>query len=105
MDQPVAHIDDIQSGRGKRVKVDGEEIVLFKIDNTVCAVSNHCPHQHFQLLHEGEYRDGIVTCPMHGWAYDVRTGISTNASGRLKTFTVEVKDGKIFLPQKDDASQ
>ena len=97
MNQPVAHIDDIGSGRGKRIKVEGEEIVLFKIEDGICAVSNHCPHQHFHMLHEGEFKDGIVTCPMHGWAYDVRTGMSTNASGRLKTFSVDVRDKKVFV--------
>ena len=43
------------------------------------------------------FESGIVTCPMHGWAYDVRTGISTNADGRLKIFPAEVLDGKVFV--------
>ena len=87
----------LKEGRGKRIRVDGEEIVLFKIDEQVCAIRNLCPHQRFQLLHEGEFKDSIVTCPMHGWAYDVRTGISVNASGKVKTFPVEVRDGKVFV--------
>ena len=97
MEYEIVHIDEVKEGRGKRIRVDGEEIVLFKIDEQVCAIRNLCPHQRFQLLHEVEFKDSIVTCPMHGWAYDVRTGISVNASGKVKTFPVEVRDGKVFV--------
>ncbi len=93
----VAEADLVKESRGLKVVVDGEEIVLFKVDGQICAIANHCPHQHFQKLHEGMFDHGIVTCPMHGWAYDVRTGISTNADGRVKTFATEVKNGKVFV--------
>ncbi len=98
----VANIDEVKEARGKRVVVDGEEIALFKVDGKICAISNMCPHQKFQKLHEGMFENGIVTCPMHGWAYDVRTGISTNASpegagGRVKVFKTEMKNGKVLI--------
>lgn len=101
MKQFAANIDEVKEGRGRKVVVDGEEIVLFKVENQIYAILNVCPHQKFQKLHDGMFENGIVTCPMHGWAYDVRTGISTNASGRLKTFPVEVKNGKVFV-EKDE---
>lgn len=88
---------DVPNGRGKRVVADGEEFVLFRVDGRIVAVLNMCPHQKFKKLHDGLYENGIVTCPMHGWAYDVRSGISTNASGKLKTFNIIVKNGRIFL--------
>lgn len=93
----VCSIDEVKSGRGKKVVINGEEIVLFKVDDEICAVSNMCPHQKFQKLHDGMFENGVVTCPMHGWSYDVRTGISTNASGKLKVFGIEVKNGKVIL--------
>jgi len=93
----VCNIDEVKAGRGKRVIVDGEDIVLFNVNGNIHAVLNVCPHQKFQKLHEGLFEQGIVTCPMHGWSYDVKTGISTNASGRLRTFPVEVKDEIVFI--------
>ncbi len=93
----VCNIDEVKEGRGKRVVVDGEEIALFNVDGKICAISNMCPHQKFQKLHEGEFKYGIVTCPMHGWAYDVRTGISVNANGRVKVFETEVRNGKVLV--------
>jgi nitrite reductase (NADH) small subunit len=97
----VCNIDELKEGRGKRSVVNDEEIALFKVDEQICAISNMCPHQKFQKLHDGLFENGIVTCPMHGWAYDVRTGISTNASGRVKTFKTEVKNGKVFLKKEE----
>ncbi len=88
---------DVNDRRGKRVTVAGEDLVLFFAEGKICAVANFCPHQHFRKLHEGMFDNGIVTCPMHGWAYDVRTGISTNASGRLRTFPATVMNGKIMV--------
>lgn len=98
----VCRIDEVKAGRGKKVIVDGEEIVLFNVDGHIYAVLNICPHQKFQKLHEGLFEHGVVTCPMHGWAYDVKTGISTNASGRLKTFPVEVRDGNVFINMEEE---
>ena len=93
----VCRDEEVKAGRGKKVVIDGEEIALFSVDGKICAVSNMCPHQKFQKLHDGMFENGIVTCPMHGWSYDVRTGASTNASGRLKVFRTEIKNGKVIL--------
>ena len=93
----VCHIDDVKPGKSKKIVVDGDEIVLFNVNGEICAIANVCPHQKFRKLHEGMFENGIVTCPMHGWAYDVRTGISTNASGKVKTFNTEVKNRFIYV--------
>lgn len=97
----VCKIDEVKTGRGKKVIVDGEEIVLFNVKGEISAVLNMCPHQKFQKLHEGMFEDGIVTCPMHGWAYDVRTGRSTNADGKLKTFPVEIVNGYVIVTKDE----
>jgi len=97
----VCNFDEVKETRGKRIVVDGEEIALFKVNGKVCAISNMCPHQKYQKLLDGMFENGIVTCPMHGWAYDVRTGISTNASGRVKVFETKVKNGKVILGKEE----
>ena len=98
----VCNIEEVKEHHGKKVIADGIEIALFNIEGKIFAISNVCSHQRFSLLHEGEFKDCVVTCPMHGWAYDVRTGISTNASpegagGRVKVFKTEMKNGKVLI--------
>jgi NAD(P)H-dependent nitrite reductase small subunit len=96
----VAETKDLKENKGFLVKVDGEEISLFKIGGDIFAIGNVCPHQHFSMLHEGEVAGFNLTCPMHGWTYDLRTGKSVNASGCVKTFPVQIKDGFVTIEIK-----
>ncbi len=49
---------------------------------------------------EGTLEGNIVTCPWHGWAYNVETGISeTSPDACVSTYqvTVEGSDVKVSL--------
>lgn len=55
--------------------VDGLPIALANVDGTIYAFGDSCRHEGGSLS-SGVLRDDIVTCPLHGWAYSVRTGKS-----------------------------
>ena len=93
----VCNVDEVKESHGKRVVVEDVEIALFKNEDKIYAISNTCPHKRFSLFHEGEFKDCVVSCPMHGWSFDVRTGDPVGGGGRVKTFETEVKNGKVFL--------
>ena len=97
----VAHIDMLHEQRGTLVHVDGEDIALFKRDGVVYALHNVCSHQHFSKLHDGEIKDLTVTCPMHGWTYDLKSGKAINGDGRVRRYDVRVKNGDVFLEMKN----
>lgn len=99
----VCPAEEVRSARGKRVTVNGEEYALFRVGEEIRAIVNHCPHQHFQKMHEGPVENGIVTCPMHGWSYDLRTGISTNASGRLTLIEARISNDMVVLSIENDS--
>ena len=98
----VASLQDLKEKKGFLAKVSGEEIALFKIEGECFAIGNVCPHQHFSKLHEGELKGFTVTCPMHGWTYDLHTGISTNGSGKVKTYEVEIRRDEVFIRNHGD---
>ncbi len=100
MEYRIARVKELREKGGLLTRVDGEEISVFKIDGDVFAIGNVCPHQHFSMLHEGEVTGFNLTYPMHGWTYDLRTGKSTNASGCVKTFPVEIKAGFVTIEVK-----
>jgi UDP-MurNAc hydroxylase len=53
-------------------------------------VQRRCPHLKADLARFGELRDGILTCTMHGWRFDVKTGRCLTADGtRIYTTPVE----------------
>jgi len=75
-----------------------EEIALFKVKGEIYALENTCPHMGGPLG-EGECAGGVVTCPWHGWAFDVKTGSCQNVEeGRpAKRVAVTVRSGNVFI--------
>jgi len=71
----VAKIDEIPNGTGKVVFAGDKPIALFNINGTFYAIDNTCAHRGGPLG-EGDLGGTIVTCPWHGWQFDVTTGVS-----------------------------
>ncbi len=97
----VAKFDRLHESRGMVVAVAGDDVVLFKRGGNVYAMSNVCAHQHFSRLHEGPVDGFEITCPMHGWSYDMRTGIATSGQGRVATYAVKVVGNDIMIASPD----
>lgn len=53
--------------------VEDRLIALFNVDGTFYALDGSCPHQ-CAPLGKGHLEGYVVTCPWHGWQFDVRTG-------------------------------
>jgi nitrite reductase/ring-hydroxylating ferredoxin subunit len=99
----VASVDEIHTQAGTLVRVDEEEIAIFLRDGVFYALSNVCAHQHFSLLHKGMLEGCTITCPMHGWTYDMKTGKSTSGQGKVATYPVSIRGSDVFieLPSKE----
>lgn len=69
----VARVGEIPAGRGAQVTVNGRWVALFNVGGTYHAVDNLCLHRGGPLA-EGTLSGCVVTCPWHGWQFDVRTG-------------------------------
>lgn len=90
---------DIPPGSGHIAEVNGQAIAIFNVDGTFYVIDNTCLHRGGPLG-EGELEGDVVTCPWHGWQYNVKTGVSlTNPSVSVKTYQVKVEgaDVKILL--------
>ena len=64
---------DFPPGTQKSLRVDGVPVVLFGMEGCHRALINVCPHAGLPLG-EGELRGKVITCPFHGYAYNVETG-------------------------------
>lgn len=94
-------VADIPEKRARRITTPaGHQIAIFKYDGKVSAISNVCAHQMGPLA-EGCIKDGLVTCPWHGWQYDPATGRSPAPyTEKVETFAVRVNDGRVFVAAK-----
>jgi nitrite reductase/ring-hydroxylating ferredoxin subunit len=78
--------------------VAGDRIVaLFNVEGKYYALDGICPHQGGPLG-KGSLCGAIVTCPWHGFQFDVMTGQhQTSKSLVHPTIAVKVEQGDIFI--------
>ncbi len=69
----VAETSDLQPGECKTVSANDRELMLANVDGTFYCLDNVCPHQGGPLG-EGHLEGKIVSCPWHGWKFDVTNG-------------------------------
>jgi nitrite reductase (NADH) small subunit len=93
----VAKVHELAPGSSKVVVVAGHPVALFRVGDSFHALSNVCLHRGGPVG-EGHLDGFFVTCPVHGWEYDVRSGQNTlNPFARLRTFSVRVDGDDIFV--------
>lgn len=80
------------------IVVNGTDLALCRDDDGVYyALSNRCPHRLGQIG-DGHVENGRAICPLHGWDFDLRTGISPyNPSDRLQTFPCRMHEGTLQI--------
>lgn len=99
MSQPerVCSLEELPLGKGREFVLGGRIVALFRTDDGVYAVDGICPHAGGPLA-QGMVRNHVVTCPWHGWQYDVRTGCHTiNARICVQSFHVNVNNEGVYV--------
>ena len=69
----VARVGEIAPGTGRQVTVGERWVGLFNIKGEYHAIDNLCLHRGGPLC-EGPISGTVVTCPWHGWQYELTTG-------------------------------
>ena len=70
------------------MRVGEAHIAVFDMGDRARAVDNSCSHAG-NPIDDGSVRHGCVTCPWHGWKYDLTTGEHLTMFGRkpgLRTY-------------------
>lgn len=107
----VARVEDIPDGGRVIVDVEGRSVGVFNVEGRFFAMLNRCPHKGAELC-KGDVIDEVaserpgdvrlergrkfLTCPWHGWEYDIETGQSWYQPhhGRARAFAAAVEDGE-----------
>ncbi|MBA3414740.1 MAG: non-heme iron oxygenase ferredoxin subunit [Chloroflexia bacterium] len=71
--QEVAKVDDLARGQMMYVEVGEDPVVLINLDGDFFALSDICTHQDASLS-DGEIIGDEIECPLHGGAFEIRTG-------------------------------
>jgi nitrite reductase/ring-hydroxylating ferredoxin subunit len=113
----VAESDELEHGERKIVSIDGESIGVFNFEGEHYAALNTCRHEGGPAC-EGNFRGALVgefeepgkrvneqfsdtpaiSCPWHGWEYDLTTGEHLgDPEVVLPTYEVVEEDGTLYI--------
>lgn len=91
----VARVEDMPPGSARIVHAGDRELALFRCEDGFYATQSECLHLKGPLG-RGKLEGCVVTCPWHGWQYDVRSGENEfDRALALETFEVLVEDGEV----------
>ncbi len=93
----VGRVEDIPEGERKIVEVEGRSIGVFHHQGQWYALVNHCLHRGGPVA-TGTLEGNVLTCPWHGFQYDVTTGkMVVDPDSKLEMFQVILRDGEVFI--------
>lgn len=101
----IAAAADIAPGASRGFTVGAYEVAVFNVCGTYYAIENSCPHQGGPLA-DGWLEGALVTCPWHGWCFDVRSGKMTLGEfARVARFDLQLRGEDLYVatqPSDDD---
>jgi nitrite reductase/ring-hydroxylating ferredoxin subunit len=95
----VAHVPDVLPGQVRLVLAGDRWYALANVDGTVHAFDNNCPHMGGPLG-RGALEGVELTCPWHGWRWDVTSGRNCwpGSDWRLRRVPLRIVGDEIQLP-------
>lgn len=94
---PIAKAADLPPGSCGEFVAGDRIVALFNVAGHFHALDGICPHQGGPLG-KGALAGCIVTCPWHGFQFDVTTGQhQTSKSLAQATFPIKVENGEILV--------
>ena len=100
----VGRVDDFPIDGGRAVKLNGQQIAVFRFHSRGewYACQNLCPHKRELVLARGLIGDQAgepkVACPLHKKTFSLESGACLSGENyRVRVFPVRVEDGEVFL--------
>jgi nitrite reductase (NADH) small subunit len=93
----AASLAALRSSGSLAATVAGRAVALFAVADAVIATSGRCPHNRGPL-HEGDIDGMTLTCPWHGYGFDLRTGACAEDPALvLERFEVHVEGDDVLV--------
>lgn len=94
----LAKLSEFTSRRMKSFQILGKFVAIVKDrDGSFYATEIACKHNNADLT-TGQFRGDVVTCPRHGWVYNIRTGECLNQpSAPLRRHALKIQGGDIYV--------
>ncbi len=97
----IAQTSEIESGQNIVIKLDNKSIAIFNTGKRFYAINNACPHLGGPL-NEGTLSGEVVTCPWHGWQYDLKSGCPITTPN-VRTYPLRLKGDTLQIAVTPEA--
>lgn len=94
----IGALEDIPQQGARVLKTAFGCVAVFRTaEDRVYALDDRCPHKGGPLS-EGIVHGDRVTCPLHNWVFDLKTGEAQGADeGRVRTWDAQVVAGRVLV--------
>ena len=94
----VGSVNDLKPGECKTVEANGTPVALYNVGGKYYATHNTCAHRGGPLG-EGSLEGDVVTCPWHGFQFNVTSGqcVGPNPALKVASFQVSVQGSEVFV--------
>jgi nitrite reductase (NADH) small subunit/3-phenylpropionate/trans-cinnamate dioxygenase ferredoxin subunit len=93
----VAKATDIAPGQIREIRLEGMTIALANVEGQFHAISNTCLHRGGPLG-QGSLQGNVVTCPWHGWSFDVTSGsVAPNQTPGVACYPVQLRGEDVYV--------
>ena len=96
---PVAKVNDVQPGTMIGIEVEGKKMLVANVEGQFYAIRSICNHMGGPL-EKGKLEGNVVTCPLHGSKWDVKSGNLVKYARPLPpepVYSIEVQGDQIFV--------
>lgn len=100
----VCTLKELPDNSQKIVQVGPQKVALFNFNNEITAIANACLHKAGPLglgLVEKKYDGHYVTCPWHGWEYNIKTGTAPPGyKDQQAVYEVKIEADNILISEQ-----
>ena len=99
----VAKAADVAAGSMVPVEAKDKQIAVYNLGGTFYATDNECTHA-YAMLTDGTVDGDVVECPLHGGAFEIKTGkgLGPPIFCDIKTYPTRVEGGDVQIRIGDD---
>ena len=100
MKYAVCTVEEIESGKAKRVEIGARRIAVVRIEDEFYAIGDTCSHANFSLSEGDVYvEDREIECWKHGSTFSLIDGKPQcfPATAPVPVYEVTVEEGKVWI--------
>ncbi len=77
------------------------QIAVFKVDGSVYAIDNRCPHEGYPLAVGSVGEDCLLTCNWHNWKFRLADGECVLGGDHVRSYPTRIEDGHAWVEVSD----